>query len=185
MKRSIFLILVLLISLFGCSDKQDTLKFNILNTAIHNKKYISYEMNIGNTVSKAVITSELWQNGECVKSDPLEADSIVKEIDISFLIDMNNSDGTKGLSIQIDTDDAIAADINYFELPKQANGYSFTAYKDGEVIEITADKDIILAALAFDTGDGVRTADCKAFTDEPEKLSEYSCISVIRMSFEK
>lgn len=177
-------VLVLLICLAGCTSEQDTLKFIYENAGLPNKECVSYEVNIGNKVGGATAVAELWQHGECIKSTPLILNNETDKIYISLLVDgFGTADDTKGLNVQIETDDASGSILTYFELPTEIASYSFTAYDDKEVIKVTADEEILLGAMAFDTGDGVRTVDCRSLTDEPEKIKDYSCILIIRAAF--
>lgn len=177
-------ILALVICLAGCKSKQDTLKFIYENVGLPNKECASYEVNIGNKVGGANVVAELWQHGECTKSTPLILNNETAKIYISVLVDgFGAEDDTKGLNVQIETDEISGSILTYFELPTEIIGYSFTAYDDKEVINVTAGKELLLGAMAFDTGDGVRTVDCKSLIDEPEKIKDYSCILIIRAAF--
>lgn len=183
--KSVFLIfIVLLLSLTGCSNNQDTLKFIHENTGLPNKESVSYEVNIGNLVGGATIVAELWQNGDCTASTPLTLNYETEKLYISYLIDGFGTDGgKKGLNVQIETNAVSGSVLSYFELPPEIYGYSFTAYDDKEVIPVSADKDVILCAMAFDIGAGIRTFDCSSLIDEPERLQEYSCIVIVRATF--
>lgn len=177
-------ILALVICLAGCKSKQDTLKFIYENVGLPNKECASYEVNIGNKVGGATVVAELWRNGECTKSTPLILNNETDKIYVSLLVDeFGEEDGAKGLNVQIETDEASGSILTYFELPTETIGYSFTAYDDKEIIKVTAGEELLIGAMAFDTGDGVRTVDCRSLTDEPEKIKGYSCVLIIRAAF--
>lgn len=185
-KRLFFAVLILLIVfLAGCTDEQDTLKFIYENTGLPHKECASYEVNIGSKVGGATVIAELWQNGECAQSTPLTLNNQTKKIHISFLIDgLAAEDNVKGLNVQIETGETSGSILTYFELPAEVRGYSFTAYDDKEVIKVNVDEEMLLGVVAFDTGNGVRTADCKkSLIDEPEKIKDYSCVLIIRAAF--
>lgn len=99
--------------------------------------------------------------------------------------EFGEEDGAKGLNVQIETDEASGSILTYFELPTETIGYSFTAYEDKEIMKVTAGEELLIGAMAFDTGDGVRTVDCRSLTDEPEKIKGYSCVLIIRQHLRK
>lgn len=145
---------------------------------------MSYQVDIGNKVGGATVVAELWRQGECIKSTPLVLNNETEKIYISLLVDgFGTEDDKKGLNVQIETNETSGSILTYFELPTDITGYSFTAYEDKEVIVVTADEEILLGAMAFDMGAGVRTVDCISLIDEPEKIEEYSCILIIRATF--
>ena len=183
--KGIFLItFVLLISIVGCTGKQDTLKFIYENTGMPNKECALYEVNIGNEVHGATVVAELWRDGECTGSAPLTVNNETETISISFLIEgFGTEDNTKNLNVQIETDEVSGSILMQFELPQEVIGYSFTAYDDKEVLNVNAGDEMLLSAIAFDTGPGVRTVDCKSLIEEPEKIKDYSCILIIRAAF--
>ena len=177
-------IFAMFVSLTGCAGQKDTITFHSEWSSMANKKRASYDVNIGNKVGGASVTAELWQVGECTKGTPLTINSSTKTIDISLLIDeLWTENAEKALNIQIDTDEQSGSVLASFSLPEEIIGYSFAAYNDREKIEVNAGEDVILCALAFDTGSGVRSVDCKSLIDEPGKLKEYACIAVIRAAF--
>lgn len=184
-QKVIFLIsFVLLISIVGCTGKQDTLTFIYENTSLPNKECAFYEVDIGKEVHGATVVAELWQDGTCTKSIPLTLNNETETIAISLLLEVfETENNTKNLNVQIETDEASGSILTYFELPQEVRGYSFTAYKDKEVLDVNAGDEMILSAVAFDTGAGVRTVDCKSLIEETEKMKEYSCILVIRAAF--
>ena len=121
---------------------------------------------------------------ECTESTLLTLDIGTKTIDISLLIDeLWTENAEKSLNAQIGTDEQSGSVLTAFPLPEDIIGYSFAAYNDREKIEINPGEEVMLCALAFDTGSGVRSLDCKSLTNEPGKLKEYSCIAVIRTAF--
>lgn len=183
-RYSIILVLSLMLFMNGCTNQADSLKYIHENAGGSHIKLASYEVNIGNKVGGGTLVAELWQNGECTEGSPVTLNNQTKEIGISLLIDGSGTDeSAKGLNAQIDVDEALGSELTYFELPQGIIGYSFTAYEDNEVIEISEDEEVILAALAFDTGAGVSGVDCKKLASEPDVLSSYSCIIVVRAEF--
>ena len=168
-----FAVLTFLIVLVGCNRQKDSLKFIEQKTGLPNKVLASYEVNIGNKVGGATVVAELWKNGECTESTPVTLNNETKEINISLLIEgFGTESNTEGLNVQVDTDEASGSVLTYFELPQNVLGYSFTAYKDKEIINVNAGEEMLLGAMAFDTGYGVRSVDCKSLIDEKEKIKD-------------
>jgi len=103
---------------------------------------------------------------------------------ISFLADgFGTNEGVRGLNVQIDTNEKAGSGLTCFELPAQVVGYSFTAYDDKEVIKIYAGEEKILAAMAFDVGDGIRSMDCASLSKEPKRITSAPCLLIVRVAF--
>lgn len=178
------MILILLLSMNGCGKNTDFLKFVYEKSASPATELASYEVNMGNNVGGGTVVAELWENGECIKSSPVSLNNQTKEVNLSLLINgYGTFESEKNLNVEIDTNEVSGSVLTAFELPKEINGYSFTAYEDKQVIEIEPNKEVILAAMAFDMGDGVRSVDCEILVSEPGRLSSYSLILVIRATF--
>lgn len=179
MKRTVILIvsLVLAIALSACSAKQDSLKFVKEDVSSANLRRADFEVNIGKNVGGARIVAELWQNGACTESAPLIISDETKEIHFTLYVDgFGETEGVQGLNVQIDTNEMSDSVLTYFELPTQVLGHGFEAYNINEVIEVEADTEVILAAMAFDTGAGIRTLDCRTLAADSDYFSSYSCL---------
>lgn len=176
--------LALLIAFVGCASRRDSFTFIYQKAGLPNRECMTYEVNIGNKVGGASIIAELWENGKCVESAPLTLNVETKEINIFLFMDKGGTVGdTKGLNVQIGSDAVSGSVLTFFELPQNVLGYSFTAYKDKEIINVNAGEEILLGAMAFDTGAGTRTIDCKRLLDEPKKVKDYSCLLLLWASF--
>lgn len=186
MKKWICLLtaLTLSLALVGCTGQKDSFRFICAKTDSPNEVSVLYEANLGDKVGGATVVAQLWQNGECIESTPLTCNNETRKIRISlFTVGNGTENSPNGLQVQIGTDEASGSVLTYFELPPNISGYSFAAYEEGETIHATPGEEILLGAMAFDTGTGVRTMDCKSLIDEPEKINGYSCILVIRAAF--
>lgn len=186
MKKILSLIIALMfaVTLTGCSGKQDSFKFVKEDGTQPNMQSVDYEVNIGNNVGSAKIVAEVWQDGVCTESTPVTLNKETEELHILFSVDgFEAEEGDKGVNVQIDTNGQSESEVTYFELPSKAMGYSFTSYGENEVIEANAETEAILAAMAFDTGEGVATLDCETLANSQDKIASYSCLLVIRSSF--
>ena len=60
---------------------------------------------------------------------------------------------------------------------------SYHSYEDRKIIDVHAGEEVLLCAMAFDTGTGVRSVSCERLSEDSEQLQEYACLLVIRASF--
>lgn len=143
-----------------------------------------YSASFGNQIHGGLIYAEQWSNGECVRSSPVMLTQNVEKIGIRT--DVRKEEGSSvGVDVQIDTYEGGGSFITYFAFP-EANaflGWSFTARELNEPVTVTVKEDIILAAMAFDVGNGVRAFDCQTLESEPERLEDADYMIVIRACF--
>lgn len=177
-------LLMLLILLAGCADAGDTIRFRKVDSGLPNSRSASYELNLGNRVGGASAVAELWLDGECVSSTPVTLCADTPVLSMTFRVGgFGSGQDARGLDVQLETGEVSGSVLTHFELPEKVLGYSFTAYEDGETLEIRPDEERILVAMAFDTGSGVRTVDCETLAEDGTRLADYSCILVIRADF--
>ncbi len=174
--------LTLVMALTGCGGQKDTLRFVYEKTGVPDKECVSYEVDIGREAGGAAVTAELWEDDECTASTPLTLGRETEELHISLLAEGRGTE-KDGLYVQMETGEASGSLLTCFGLPSGWTGYSFSAYKDGDILPVHADEEIVLAAMAFDTGDGVRSVSCPALTDGTETLEDEACVLVIRAAF--
>ena len=163
---------------------QDSLKLIDRDTPAGANEVI-YSANFDNQVHSGWIYAEQWSNGECVRSSPV---LLTKDVEKIYLrTDVRKEAGASvGVDVQIDTYGSGGSLITYFAYP-EANaflGWSFTARELNESVAVEPQKDIILAAMAFDAGNGIRAFDCQSLEIEPERLENADYMIVIRACFE-
>ena len=194
MKKKLFGVILIVSGIIIClgvgvnfvkkQKQEDTLKFLKEDVSPINTEYADYEVNIGKNTNGATIIAELWQDGVCTQSSPVILNTQTSHLHISLLMDgLGTNEGIHGLNVQIDTNERVSSMLTYFELPSQVRGYSFAAYDNKEVIKVNAGEEHILAAMAFDLGDGVRSMDCASLLEEPERLTSVSCLLIVRAMF--
>ena len=174
--------LTLVMALTGCGGQKDTLRFVYEKTGVPDKECVSYEVDIGREAGGAAVTAELWEDDECTASTPLTLGRETEELHISLLAEGRGTE-KDGLYVQMETGEASGSLLTCFGLPSGWTGYSFSAYKDGDILPVHAGEEIVLAAMTFDTGDGVRSVSCPALTDGTETLEDEACVLVIRAAF--
>ena len=162
---------------------QDSLELVERNTPAGANEAV-YIASFGNQIHGGLIYAEQWSNGECVRSSPAMLTQNVEKIGIRT--DVRKEDGSSvGVDVQIDTYGRGGSLITYFAFP-DANaflGWSFTVRELNEPVTVTAQEDIILAAMAFDAGNGVRAFDCQTLESEPKRLEDAEYMIVIRACF--
>lgn len=174
--------LTLVMALTGCGGQKDTLRFVYEKTGVPDQECVSYEVDIGREAGGAAVTAELWEDDECTASTPLTLGRETEELHISLLAEGRGTE-KDGLYVQMETGEASGSLLTCFGLPSGWTGYSFSAYKDGDILPVHAGEEIVLAAMTFDTGDGVRSVSCPALTDGTETLEDEACVLVIRAAF--
>lgn len=160
---------------------QDTLKF----LGVQDDSWswnAEFAADFGEQVGSGTIYAEQWSDGECVRSSPVTFTRFIEELSIQTGFDRENG----SVNIQIDTDQYGGSLLTGFQLPddRKAIGWSFTSYEDGEKIAVNPGEERILAALAFDLGEGVRAFDCETLTRDPERLEQADYMIVIRICFD-
>lgn len=187
MKKVCYLMLTLMFIsiLTGCTNTQDSLKFVQKETPQHNMYCVDYEVNLGNKVESATVVAELWQDGTCTESSPVTTiNAETKELHLSLsLDDFDETNEYRGITVQVDMETNADAALTHFELPQTVSGYTFSDYDDNETLEANAGADVILAALAFDMGAGVQDVDCRSLAENPDNVSSYPCLLIVRSSF--
>ncbi len=141
-----------------------------------------FAADFGKQVGSGTIYAEQWSDGECVRSAPVTFTRYIAQLSIQTQFDRENG----SVNIQMDTDQYGGSLLTGFQLPEgeEAVGWSFTSYEKGEKIAVTSGEERILAALAFDMGQGVRVFDCEILTREPERLEQAEYMIVIRICFD-
>ena len=94
---------------------------------------------------------------------------------------------TAGMDIRLESNVPGGMQVTYAELPQElsAIGWAFNAYEEGEQVIAVPGEEKILAAMAFDTGEGVRAFDPETLLKEPERLEQAEYMLVIRAAFEE
>lgn len=155
---------------------------NIDGSADTNK--LAYDVQLGNQTMSGEIYAEQWIGGTCVKSAPVVMTQYVDSIEI--LMRERREDGVSvGTDIQIETNQYGGSLLNYFAHPENLNitGWAFEGYELGEKVELSPNKEVILAAKVFDNGSGVRVFDCETLVSEPERLEKAAYMIVVRAIF--
>ncbi len=135
----------------------------------------AFELDISG-ISGAEITAELRQNGETQSEPLISLDNSAKDLEITLTPDKQDSDKYNRVNLTASSGD-LTRNAMFIDLP-EASGWSFSTRKQNEKLKITAGEFKILAALALDTGNGVRSINLDNIDD-----ADYDCIVIIRAEF--
>ena len=144
----------------------------------------SYEISLGQRVGSGSLFIEQWLDGSCIRSSPVTMTRYVE--DIQLRMEARQENGTiAGMDVRLETNQYGGSLLAYFPFPEGRSvlGWSFTSYGEKEAVKLTPGDEIILAAMAFDEGGGVRVFDCETLRREPERLQTADHMLVIRACF--
>lgn len=141
-----------------------------------------YALDFSNAVNGCEIWAEQWINGTCSKSSIVTAAKETKRLGLKVQLRKENEVYT-GVDIQIDTDESGGSLLTYFASPDAQDilGWSFASFEEEKMYEIAPGDSMVIAALAFDVGNGVRTFSPESLTVESERLMSYDRIIVIKV----
>lgn len=146
---------------------------------------LNYEIQLGSEAMSGEIYVEQWIDGTGVRSTPVVMTQFVDSIEI-FMRDRRENGASVGTEVQIETNLYGGSLLTYFEHPENADvkGWGFKGYELNKKRKLSAKDEVILAAKAFDCGDGVRVFDCESLITEPERLENASYMIVVRAVFD-
>ncbi len=145
---------------------------------------ISYDIQLGTKAMSGEIYVEQWIDGTCVKSAPVIMTKYADSISI-IMNERRENNVYVGTDIQIETNQYGGSLVTYFPHPQELDiiGWAFSGYELDKKISVSPNKDVILAAKAFDTGSGIRVFDCGTLVLESERLQNASYMIVVRAVF--
>lgn len=155
-----------------------------LNTSV-NPYFVKYDTAFGNHVMSGMVYAEQWRNGSCVRSAPVSLNQYVENIEIWVKL-RKEKDRFAGVEVQIDTDEYGGSLLTYFAFPEDSSvrAWSFSCYEKEEKVKVSSRREIILAAIAFEEGNGIPVCDCETLVSRPEYLAEAEHMVVIRALFD-
>ena len=144
----------------------------------------NYQVDLGREVGSGTLVVESWYRGEVIRSNQVLFTGKAKEFTLSMSV-RRGEERNEGVDVDLKTDQYGGSLLTYmaFPLAEEVSGWSFASHKIGEKLTVTPGNDLVLAAMAFDTGNGVRSVDIKKLAEEPAYLANYDCILLIRAVF--
>lgn len=178
-------IIAVIVSIFNPAVSKDTLRMIDENGPVMGK-IVKYEVNFGKQVKEANIYAEVWEKGECEIIACLPVDQKAKVLSIQMK-DRRENGKMAGVDIRLESDVPGGMQVTYAELPEKlsAIGWAFNAYEEGDTVDAISGEEKILAAMVFDTGEGVRVFDLETLLKEPSRLEKAEYMLVIRAVFEE
>ena len=186
---SVFAILLcmiaVIVSIFNPAVSKDTLRM-IEQDSPAMGNMVKYEVDFGKQVKEANVYAEVWKKGECQVIACLPVDQKAKILCIQMK-DRKADGKTTGVDIRLESDVPGGMQVAYAELPQDFStiGWAFNAYEEGDEVNAIPGEEKILAAMAFDTGEGVRVFDPETLLKEQSRLAQAEYMLVIRAAFEE
>ncbi|MBR4867469.1 MAG: hypothetical protein IKU11_12330, partial [Clostridia bacterium] len=144
----------------------------------------SYQVDLGRKVGSGTLVVESWYKGEIIRYNQVLITGKAKEFSLSMSV-RRDEESNEGVDVDIKTDQYGGSLLSYVAFPmgEEISGWSFTSHKVGEKLTVTPGNDLVLAAMAFDTGRGVRVVDVKKLAEDPKYLGNYDCMVLVRATF--
>ena len=178
-------IVAVIVSIFNPAVSKDTLRMIEQESPVMGN-IVKYEVDFGKQVEESNVYAEVWEKGECEVIACLPVDQRAKQLCIQMK-DRKADGKTAGIDIRLESDVPGGMQATYAELPQEFSsiGWAFNAYEEGAQVIAVPGEEKILAAMAFDTGEGVRVFDPETLLKEPERLEQTEYMLVIRAVFEE
>ncbi len=178
-------IIAVIVSIFNPAVSKDTLRMIEQESPVMGN-IVKYEVNFGKQVKEANVYAEVWEKGECESIACLPVDQRAKVLSIQMK-ERKEEGKVEGVDIRLESDVPGGMQVTYAELPKDfsAIGWAFNAYEEGDTVDAVPGEEKILAAMVFDTGEGVRVFDPETLLNEPSRLEQTEYMLVIRAVFEE
>ncbi|MBR2894174.1 MAG: hypothetical protein IKC03_00765 [Oscillospiraceae bacterium] len=164
------------ICLFTNPIKQDDYLRLIARESPNGKNQAQYEIQLGNQVMGGEIYVEQWSHGTCVRSSPMVINQQTEKVQI-ITSDRRENHTIVGTDIQIDTGKDGGLLTTYFPFPENNSimGWAFTVDALNRKVMLAHGSEVILAAITFDEGNGVRVFSSETLT-ERVKRGEYMIV---------
>ena len=160
--------------------KQDTITYIHRSTSIGNRA--DFNISFGQKARSAMLVAELWQHGERTAESTMVVPADTQNITILFSDRQENMYLT-GETVQIDTDQVAGSLVTLFPVPEGVRGWSFSSWSNGQTVDIEAGKEIILAAMNFDTGKGTRSVFDLLDNNNQQIPADIDCVLMVRAIF--
>ena len=178
-------VITVLVCIFNPAVSRDTLRMIEQESPVMGN-IVKYEVDFGKQVKEANVYVEVWEKGECESIACLPVDQRAKVLSIQMK--ERKEDGkVAGVDIRLESDVPGGMQVAYAELPEDlsAIGWAFNAYEEGDTVDAISGEEKILAAMVFDSGEGVRVFDPETLLNEPSRLEQAEYMLIIRAVFEE
>lgn len=141
-----------------------------------------FRVSFGEELQYGKVWAELWQNGVCERSAPLELRKADEALHLIFAYTSANGGELPKVELSVQAD-ATGETQQVFEMPEEMYGFGFNSYDDGEEIPLWDTQELVLASLIPDLGTGVRMYDCQSLSADPTLYQDASCALVVKAVF--
>ena len=141
-----------------------------------------FRVSFGEELQYGKVWAELWQNGVCERSAPLEIRKADEALHLIFAYTSANGGELPKVELSVQAD-ATGETQQVFEMPEDMHGFGFNSYDDGEELPLWDTEELVLASLIPDLGMGVRMFDCQSLSADPVLYQDASCALVVKAVF--
>ena len=131
------------------------------------------------------IHAELWENGTCTQSIPLDIPQGTKNVRLSLNRETKDY-ATTAYQIQVDTDSSEESLTAAISLPENSYLLDSLEWSGAKTIDLSPDRDILLSAMIFDHGEAgffLFSFDNEDYRENGYRLQEASeCAVIVWMS---
>lgn len=148
----------------------------------------SIQLHTGTFVQNVTIHAELWENGTCTQSIPMNLPANTKKVKLTLIHELGNA-GTTTLrsSILAVTSPGEESHGALIVLPEQSYLLDSLDWQGDKTIDLSKDTKVLLSAMLFDHGDGgffLFRFDNRDFGDCAYRLQEQECAVLVWLSAE-
>ena len=149
-----------------------------------------YDVHLADDIKGATIRIELWKDGKCTDYQAANYGSELDSLTILQHIPSTESAWT-GCNVTVQTsnlDGNVLSKNFVFPDGQTFSGEAWSAYgrdSDGKPLKIASGEEYILAAMAFDSGNGVSGPGCENLAQDPDYFKEFEYLIVVRAVFLK
>lgn len=143
-----------------------------------------YRISMGDTVERAFIHTELWQNGILTDGSTFALPTDIHDIHLN-LTNQKKDYAIESYSVQITTNRSDISFQKTFSFPDETYPLDILSWSGPKDIALSEDKEILLAGLIFDRGKGffLFEFDNEDYADAANRLQEQDCALSIWIGF--
>lgn len=142
-----------------------------------------FRVSFDDKLSYGEVWAEYWQNGTCTRSQPLTLTTADEKLHLVFQNPFSSQNAVPVVQLSLEADAARQVSAS-FTMPEDMIGFGFNSYEDGTELPLQDGKDVVLASLVPDLGDGVRMYSCTELAAMPELYQEADSILIVKAAFE-
>lgn len=146
------------------------------------------QLHTGTFVQTVTVHAELWENGNCTQSVPLEIPAGTKKIQLTLNRETDaQGDATTAYQIQVHGAPGGETHSAAISLPEQSYLLVSLEWNGNKTIDLSEDRSILLSAMLFDHGDGgffLFRFDNEDYAEYASQLQEQECAVLVWLSAE-